>query len=173
MYDAHLHDFLQAWLPDGRFSVDLERHLALTDLEVLAAMRASQSNPEAPGFEAARRILTRGHFRRVFDRAPSDLSITLEPGAAIAAALATKYDDANVKTKKYAPGSGGVEFPVKVHDGSVVSSTSLSAALRGLPKIVVDQVFVEPSLAKEARTWLASNKRLVLEAAAVDEGAEE
>jgi uncharacterized protein len=39
MYDAHLQDFLSQWLPGGTFSVDLDTHLGMTDLEVLVAMR--------------------------------------------------------------------------------------------------------------------------------------
>jgi len=45
MYDAHLQDFLQATLPGGRFSVDLQQHLSMTDLEVLTAMRSASEDP--------------------------------------------------------------------------------------------------------------------------------
>jgi HD superfamily phosphohydrolase len=167
MYDAHLQDFLQASLPEHRFSTDLQQHLAMTDVEVLNAMRAASEDPHAPGHDAANRILTRRHFHLVYDRTPNDLEFALEPGKTIAAALADTFGEERVKSKRASAGSGGVEFPVRVHDGSIVSSTSLSEALRSLPKIVIDQVFVDPPLAKEVRVWLAQNKTAVLRAASV------
>lgn len=173
MYDAHLQDFLERWLPHGHFSTALDDHLSMTDLEVLAAMRTASKDEQAAGFDAAKRILGRAHFRLAYDRTPNDLELNLEPGSAIASALAQKYDAANVKHKKITAGSGGVEFPVKVDDGSIVSSTSLSAALRTLPRIVIDQVFIDPSLAQVARAWVQENKESVLESSAPVQGDEE
>jgi HD superfamily phosphohydrolase len=166
MYDAHLQDFLSAWLEGGRFSVDLETHLGMTDLEVLAAMRTAAQNPAAAGHDPAKRILSRGHFRLAYERAPYDVEITLEPGEAIAAALVEKYGAEKVKKYKKSTGSGGIEFPVKGHDGSIASSTSVSAVLRAFPLINVDQVFIEPTLVQEARAWVKENKHQILTAAA-------
>jgi len=172
MYDSHLQDFLQAWLQDGRFSVDLERHLSLTDLEVLAAMRCIAQDSKAAGADAANRILNRGHFHLLYERNPGDQSLSLEPGKAIARALQERYSPERVKHRSIAPGSRGVEFPVKMHDGSVVSSTSRSEALRTLPSPVVDHVFVDVALLDDARAWISREKNAVLKAAA-EEGSDE
>jgi uncharacterized protein len=173
VYDLHLQDYLQAWLPGGRFSTDLSQHLALTDLEVLVSMRQAAEDADAPGSDAARRIISRDHFHRLYERSPSDLQLTFEPGAAIAAALSEQYGADKVKHKKIVTGSGGVEFPVLMYDGSVVSSTSRSEALRALPSIVVDQVFIDATLIDEARGWLTNNKNQVLQQYATEEGTEQ
>jgi len=107
----------------------------------------------------------------VYDRTPGDLKVAVEPGKTIATVLARQFSPEQVKSKYISAGSGAVEFPVKVHDGSIVSSTSLSEALRALPRIVVDQVFVDPPIANEVRGWLANNKIAVLQDASA-EGAE-
>ena len=167
MYDAHLQDFLRAWLPEGRFSVDPSQHLAMTDLEVLAAMRSSCRNLNAAGHDPADRVLNRKHFRRVYDGTPADRAVTLEPGGAIADALSTQYGSDNVKHEKTSAGSGAVEFPVKLLDRSIVSSTSYSDVLKNLPTISVDRVFVEPSLSHTARVWLDAHKTQILESAAI------
>jgi HD superfamily phosphohydrolase len=39
IYNIHLKDFLQSWLPGGRFPTDLRQHLQITDNEATAAMR--------------------------------------------------------------------------------------------------------------------------------------
>ena len=173
MYDAHLQDFLRAWLPDGQYPTDLEKHLSLTDIEVLVAMREAAISPGAAGADEARRILRRDHFRRVYDRKPSDLQIVTEPGKAIADALAEIQGADKVKHRKISSGSGWVEFPVRVHDGDIVSSMSLSQTLRSLPPIVVDQVFVDASILDTANAWIKSEKNSVLQAAAAAEGAEQ
>lgn len=172
MYDAHLQDFLKQWLPGGHFSTALDDHLSMTDLEVLAAMRKASKDDLAAGSDAARRVLSRGHFRLAYDRTPSDLELNLEPGGAIATALTERFGGANVKHKKITADSGGIEFPVKVDDGSIVSSTSLSAALRTLPRMAIDQVFIDPSLVQEARAWVHANKQAVLESAGPAQGDE-
>jgi hypothetical protein len=54
-----------------------------------------------------------------------------------------------------------------------VSSTSRSEALRALPSIVVDQVFIDATLIDEARGWLTNNKNQVLQQYATEEGTEQ
>lgn len=172
MYDAHLQDFLAEWLPNGRFSVDVNDHLAMTDLEVLTAMRAAATDQQAPGHAAAKRVLERGHFRRVYDRTPDDQLLAGEPGKAIEKALAERYGAENVKRRRIAGGSGDREFPVRMHNGTVVSSLSLSDALRNMPKAAVDRVFIEPSLLEDALSWLKDNKQAALESFAAEGGQE-
>src|SRR6266568_1641641 len=136
-------------------------------------MREAAISPGAAGADEARRILRRDHFRRVYDRKPSDLQIVTEPGKAIADALAEIQGADKVKHRKISSGSGWVEFPVRVHDGDIVSSMSLSQTLRSLPPIVVDQVFVDASILDTANAWIKSEKNSVLQAAAAAEGAEQ
>jgi HD superfamily phosphohydrolase len=41
VYDIHLKDFLAAWLSDGKFSTELSKHLNISDVEVLTAIRSA------------------------------------------------------------------------------------------------------------------------------------
>ena len=43
VYDFHLLEFLKAWLESGRFSTELEKHLALTDNEVVTVHGLARS----------------------------------------------------------------------------------------------------------------------------------
>ncbi len=162
MYDRHLQDFLTEWLPEGRFSTDLEAHLALTDLEVLAAIREASADSNAAGHGHARRIVERRHFRLLYQRNPNDLEITIEPVAAIYAAAAAKYGEALVKRGNAGKSEGDVDFPVKPLSGPVGSSASWSPALRSLPPIALDGVFVDPDLVDAARSWLEKERETIL-----------
>jgi HD superfamily phosphohydrolase len=82
IYDIHLKDFLQEWLPDRRFSIDLEAHLPIN-----AAMSAAARDPAMNGHVHAARIAERRHFKTLYKPTASDV----ERNAAGAKQL---YDDA-------------------------------------------------------------------------------
>ncbi len=44
VYDIHLKDFLIEWLPGGKFSTKLNKHLNMSDVEVLSAIRKAFDN---------------------------------------------------------------------------------------------------------------------------------
>ena len=162
MYDRHLQDFLAEWLPEGRFSTDLDAHLALTDLEVLAAIRQAAANSEAVGHVHARRIVDRRHFRLLYQRDPNDLEVTMEPVAAIHAAAVARFGEDAVKRGKAGKSEGDVDFPVKPLSGPVGSSASWSPTLRSVPPIAFDGVFVDPDLVDSARSWLEKERKPIL-----------
>lgn len=162
MYDAHLQDFLTSWLAGGKFSIDLDVHLSLTDLEVLAAVRTAARDSEAAGHVHARRIADRRHFRRLYERDPNDLEITMEPVAAIHAAAAEKFGASAVKRGRAGKSGGDVDFPVKPVVGGVGSSASWSPTLGSLPAIAVDGVYIDPDYVDAARSWLAKEQRAIL-----------
>lgn len=169
MYDAHLQDFLNEWLPDGKFSTDLDKHLELTDLEVLAAIRKAALDSEANGHLHACRIMDRRHFRRLYERDPNDLGITMEPVAAIHAAAAERYGIGAVKRGKAGKSGGDVDFPVKPVEGAVGSSAMWSPTLQSLPLIAVDGVYIDPDHVEAASSWLAKEKNAILSSYVVSE----
>lgn len=162
MYDAHLQDFLTEWLPGGKFSTDLETHLSLTDLEVLAEVRKAARDSKASGHVHARRIIDRRHFRRLYERDPNDLVTTMEPVAAIHAAAVAKYGEDAVKRGRAGKSAGDVDFPVKPVVGAVGSSTSWSPTLSALPPISVDGVYIDPDEVEAARSWLEKERKNIL-----------
>jgi HD superfamily phosphohydrolase len=56
VYDIHLKDFLAGWLPGGKFSTTLKKHLKISDVEVLTAIRSAYDKTGSPHHQFARRI---------------------------------------------------------------------------------------------------------------------
>jgi len=91
IYDIHLKDFLKDWLPDGRFSTDVDHHLSLTDNEVISALRIAASDSEKQGHKHASRIINRKHFKELYERNPEDVAINLQfPAACCGVTLCAK-----------------------------------------------------------------------------------
>ncbi|HAG11109.1 MAG TPA: hypothetical protein DCK76_06960 [Desulfotomaculum sp.] len=64
IYDIHLKDFLIEWLPEGRFPINIEELLKITDNEVLAALLAAARIESGKGYGPARRIVKREHYKK-------------------------------------------------------------------------------------------------------------
>lgn len=162
IYDIHLTEFLKSWLPGGLFPVKPQEHLQLTDVEVLSAIREHAASNASPHAALARRIAERRHFRLVYTPSPDDAKRVLEPGRAIAKALASEFGAENVRHDAYAEKGGVLDFPVLEPDGQVVSSMHRSRTLPHIPTAAVDLVFVEPALADSARQWVAKHREEIL-----------
>ncbi len=165
IYDIHLRDFLRAWLPAGKFSTDLNQHLALTDNEVIAGMYKAAAEPANPLHALSRRLVLREHYRQVYGRKAEDLKLNLEPGAAIAAALQEKYGPNNVYRDFYSKEEVAPHFPVLTRDGRIMSSLELSEMLEKIPLVSIDLVFVDRAHYDEARDWLGKERGNILKAA--------
>jgi hypothetical protein len=142
IYDQHLKDLLEAWLPGGHFPTNVTGHLKYTDAEVTVAMRAAARDPAAPGHDPARRIVDRDHFRVVYQRLPADGSFEVN---ALYEAAQIEYGEDNIRYGG-SPRRGDANFPVRNRDGSVVPVTSLSPVLAELPVSRNEYVFAAPNL---------------------------
>jgi HD superfamily phosphohydrolase len=162
IYDAHLKDFLAAWLPEGKFPIDVDSHLTLTDNDVLTAIARAARDPDAPGHDPARRIQSREHFRVAHIRHPDDPPGTI---TAIAAAAAERFGEANVRYGASPRRPDPPDFPVRERDGHSFSSLSLSDVLRTLPASRDEYVFVAPEIRDEAKTWIENERERIIEAA--------
>jgi HD superfamily phosphohydrolase len=154
IYDLHLKEFLSAWLPQGRFSVDPAEHLLLTDNEVTAAISKAAGDPAAPGHDPARRIVRREHYRLLYERSPQDVAVNRATGGLVFAALARQFGRANFRHDRYTETSKPTEFPVRMRDGRISAATALSTPIANLPRLAVDSVYVEPRLRDRAQAWL-------------------
>jgi HD superfamily phosphohydrolase len=150
IYDKHLQDFLTAWLEAGKFSIDLGDHLAMTDSEVLSGINSAARDSKRAGHDAARRIVCRDHFRRVYQRHPADLEKTLEPGKAIETALVAEFGPDVVRRDSYIQRGGLQDFPVLTREDRIASSVAMSTTLQQLPVVAVDFVFVDADLQEKA-----------------------
>jgi uncharacterized protein len=162
IYDIHLMDFLKQWLPTGNFSTDLANHLAMTDNEVTVALREAALDESKPGNVDARRILTRKHFKRIYERNPEDVKINPEAGKAILEALNSEVGAEHFRHDRYWQRSGAPNFPVRMRDGQIVSSLAVSEALNNVPIVSVDYIFADRSIYDKADAWLKENRISVI-----------
>jgi hypothetical protein len=120
VYDIHLKDFLVEWLPTGKFSTHLTDHLSVTDVEVLAAIRAAHADQSSKLHNLARRIQCREHFRRFYEAAPSDIKGgKLLPGKIIADAAIEKFGRDFIRYDHFPPKSSAPIFPVLRFDKTI------------------------------------------------------
>src|SRR5215831_3410889 len=147
VYDIHLKDFLIKWLPGGKFSTKLNKHLNISDVEVLSAIRKAYESEESSLHALARRIQCREHFRRFYEAAPSDTQGgKLIPGKAIAQAAEAEFGRELIRYDHIAPKAAAPIFPVLRYDGKIESSLQRSQVLARMPEIGVDNVYCDKSI---------------------------
>jgi HD superfamily phosphohydrolase len=158
VYDIHLIDFLKSWLSNKIFPTKIEKHLGITDVEVLAAIRKAYAAPTSSNYSLARRIQYREHFRFFYSASPSDKDGgKLIPGKAIAAAAEDNFGRAAIRYDHIPPKSSAPNFPVRRYDGMIESSLKLSPMLDKLPAIEVDTVYCDKSILADAVKWRQEN----------------
>ncbi|MBA2226044.1 MAG: HD domain-containing protein [Gemmataceae bacterium] len=162
IYDILLKDFLAEWLPGGKFDTDLEKHLSLTDDEVLSAIHEASRDSKKPGHAAARRIVRHEHFKMLYERHPDDVKVNPDAGAAVAAAAQEKFGPDNVRRDAYTQKRPATLFPVLHRDGQILDAGKLSEVLEHLPVVTVDFVYIRPDLRNEAKQWLRQNRGVII-----------
>jgi uncharacterized protein len=163
IYDIHLRDFLKTWLPGGFFPTNVGDHLRMTDNEVTSALLAAAFDSTQPTHRYARRIICRDHFRVLYRRHPDDVAINPEAGKAVFQKASEQFGEENVRFDSFRQGGGGPDFPVLSNDSRIVSSLSLSEALRHIPIVSADFVFIRRDLLEPSRRWLATNRSTIIQ----------
>jgi uncharacterized protein len=163
IYNVHLMDFLKLWLPNGKFDTSVEGHLAMTDNEVNAGIALASKDTAHVAHDPARRIARRDHFRLVYERNPDDVKQNPKAGKAITDYLAKAFGPEAVRHQFQGPKVGIADFPVKMHDDRIVSSTTASETLPRLPSPSVDFVYVDKSLVSKAKELIQKNRSNILE----------
>jgi uncharacterized protein len=152
IYDFHLLEFLKVWLPGGRFSTELDKHLAMTD----NAMLVAAYNPIMPGHRHARAVVSREHFRLVYERNPRDIRINPEATAAVADYLIGTLGQDSAHLFIYSETNRRTDFPVRLSDGSVLSSLDESTVLSNIPVVMAEFVFVSGDKRQQAEQSVKS-----------------
>jgi len=163
IYDIHLKEYLQAWLLGGQFPGDAAGLLNLTDNEVMAGIWRASRDPDLPGHDAAERIVMRNHYRVLYTRNPDDVLKCREAGLAIHTDTCTEFGEENVRHDRPKIPASQVAFPVLEPDGRIVSSLLKSDALRYIPEVAVDTVYIRPELLDAGRVWLNENRESIIE----------
>ncbi|HEX6160730.1 MAG TPA: HD domain-containing protein [Thermoanaerobaculia bacterium] len=168
--DLHLRQFLRAWLPAGTYPIEMRNHLALTDNEVLAAMRVAADDPAAFGHDPARRILNREFYRVLYAPTAEDRNITLKPTDAIYRAVVEEFGTGVFEKDTHLPEAKPMEFAVESDfEAHVGSSIAESQVLGRIPAARYDFVFVIPEKLAEVKRWLDRKRIRGILAAAVEE----
>jgi HD superfamily phosphohydrolase len=158
IYDIHLQDFLAADLTGGKFPIDLESHLRMTDNEVNAHIVSAAGDPAHPGHDAASRIMRHNHFKVLYQRHPDDVRINPEAGKTVFEAAREVFGAENVRRAHVPRKREPTLFPVLLKDGRIASAEQLSEVLQHLPVAAVDFVFVRAESLKDASAWLDENR---------------
>ncbi len=163
-YDYHLQEFLKEWLPGGKFPVTAADHLGWTDNEVTAGLLASAYDSARPGHKHARCLVCREHYRLLYERNPNDVDVNPRAAKAIADAATNLYGPDSVHYYTYVEKNKSLDFPVRQHDGRVVSSLAVSDVLKNIPVVSVDYIFIAPEHRQVAEKWLADKRERVIAA---------
>lgn len=171
IYDIHLKDFLVSWLESGKFSTDLNRHLDITDNEVLTALNRAAKDTGHPGHDPARRIMGREHFKLIYQHNPRDVEINPDAGKAIYDAACEKFGESEVRHYSKTQKGGGPNFPVLIDDRGIESSLKLSSILKDMRPLKIDYVYISPEKFDNAVIWLRDSRSeiITMEGGANDE----
>lgn len=162
IYDRHLIDFLTEYLPDGRFSTDLEEHLAMTDDEINVGIRRAARKATATGHQWARRLAARNHFRVVYARRRRDVELRHDAPQVVEQMLINEYGRDAVRSARGRDDGAPVRFPVLTESGDVELSVDVSGLLNRFPIIASDYIYVDEAILKDAEEWLKENKDAML-----------
>jgi len=163
IYDIHLCDFLQNWLEDGRFSPKINEILKITDNEVLVGMAEAVSNYQHPAHIHAKRIITRDHFKLLYELNPIDQNKNLAPTEAVYEEAIKKFGNENVRKDTYIQKGSSQLFPVQLKDESILQSVDLSDTLSHVPVVSIGYVFVEQSHLEAAKKWFKKKRDNIIE----------
>lgn len=177
-YDISLGEFLRKSLDAGQFPTDVDRFLAWSDERVTMAIREAARDGQHAGHEAAKRIVDRNHFRRVYNVTKEedlqyarviadrddyeDLAKMGLAGKAIADALAKRYEDRLVR-HRFHDAPKRVSMPVLQGTGKVVAAESISDVFQTTPSPRYNSVFVDDSVQSQAKKWLEKSVPRILE----------
>ena len=157
-YDIHLREFLQAWLPDSRFTPEKDASRLPTDNDILSAIARSAEDRLETGHEEAARILKRQHFRHLYGQTRADKEKCEEPASVVARACGKKFGEGKIRLEQYSQREPVTDFPVLDSGGEIVSSLDYSDALRQIPIVDIGVVLIDPECAEEAKNWLNEKK---------------
>ena len=165
IYDQHLIDFLTEWLEDGKFSIDTDTYLEMTDNKVTVAILDVARDKTMPGHNWAKRLASREHFRilPLPLQVPQDLENHTHPTNAIYKALQIEFGDDKVRMVERRDEGGGIEFPVLTEGLGVASSITISEVLKRLPEITKYYIYVDRAILQKAKRWLERGIETILD----------
>jgi hypothetical protein len=162
-------EFLKEWLPEGRFPTEIDKHISCSDNEVTAGMWKAAADSNERSHALAKRIISREHFRQVYERSSSEELRALEPGKRVYDGLVAQFGKDEVRRDAYTQTGGSYDFPVYTKARDIVSSVALSPTLSKIPTFSVDRVYVSIAIRDEAKRWVDKNRDRIITGAIGEE----
>lgn len=153
VYDNYLSSFLSAWLGEGSYQIDVDFHLALTDDEVMTAMRQAKKDQSCPAHPFADRILSRRHHRKVISILPGDLNENPDYENELVGALKLEFGSDALLTGTRSKDAAVTDFPVLMPDRRIQPATALSDVVAKAPVAFANYIFVKPELKDKVQRW--------------------
>lgn len=170
-YNEHLKDFLKAWLPADTFPTGVAEHLACDDADVLVAIKQAANDTERRGHAAARRIVTRDHYKVAYDKRAVGKNGSKDGDSfadveALANAARQTFGDGRVAYGAPPSRKRPPDFAVRSRDGrSSEWASGLSDVYQRLPESPDAYVLADGDIRDDVRRWLQDNRQAILEAA--------
>ena len=178
-YDYHLIEFMKASYAPGGYVPNVDFHSSQTDNEVLTALREASRNSSLPGHVAARAVLERKHFKRVYERNPTDDDIMnsavksgrvqISKGQSDFSAafflhqeMIKSFSSDQIYFDSYSPSANPGQFPVLMPDQRIAQSTKISDVLEKLPLMNIKYILVDPSIKDQVDAWMAGNAERIV-----------
>jgi len=153
IYDIHLKDFLQSWLPEGKFPTKVDDILKITDSEVIVELRKAALDNKHPGHIHAKRIIEHNHFKKFYKRNPKDHKININSGELVYKAACEKFGAEFVRHDRYTQKGGSQTFPVQDYE-KIFPSIELSDTIANMPVVATDFVFIDSEHLSAAKKWI-------------------
>lgn len=130
----------------------------MTDHEIIVRLRDAGFVDDMPGSVHAARIITRQHFKRLYERNPTDYQKNQQAAVLIKDAVEKKYGPENIRFDNPSQKGESIDFPVLMKDLRVESSRSLSQALNQIPVVKTESVFIRRDFENDASQWLKGER---------------
>ena len=154
VYDHHLVSFLKAFLPNGEFGVQVDDHLATTDNEIGAGLRAAAFDSTKPGHPDARRILCHEHYKVLYHATASDIRKNVDAPRVVYEALIHEVGQDGTWIDYGVAGNRAPDFPVwNPTTRRSESAFAISKVLQQLPDVATNRVYVSREKYDSAREW--------------------
>jgi uncharacterized protein len=162
IFDMHLKEFLKKWLPEGKFPIDVENLLKITDNEVNAEISKAYYDNRHPCHKEAERLYRRNHYKLLYARNAEDFEENEMATELIYRAACEKFGEEHVRKDTYTKDSEVPDFPVSKKDGRIIWSRQESKVFRNIPPAIADYVFIDPEKRIEAFDWLTQNRSTLI-----------
>ena len=163
-YDFLLQEFMTSWLEGDNAIQSWEDVLAISDSDVLVALKDARASADCVGYDVAKRISERRHFRTLYMPTQDELEVSLEAARVILEAAQGQFGGSDVRLDPVQPSSSDLDFPVLKGDGQTESAAALSEVIARVPTTSFERVMISPEKRDDANRWLSENRDTLLSA---------